>query len=90
MGMEFWGFLCFLGCDFSFFGGCFEFSKLGSNITFWSSLVAIHLLIRKLLSVCICLEESLSRSDGRPGIMEALERKRAEFMVVFPTNEHWQ
>lgn len=45
--------------------------------------MAIHLLISKLLSACICFQLSLSRSDGRLDIMEALEQKKAEFLVVF-------
>lgn len=62
------------------------FSSLASNNTFWSSFVAIHLLISELLSLCICFPLSLSSSDGRSGIMEVLQQKKAEFLVALSTS----
>lgn len=89
MGKEFWGFLYFVGSDFSVFGGCSGFSKLASNITLWSSLVAIRLLMSKLLSVCICFQKSLSRSYG-VGIMEVLEQEKGRIYGGFPLlSECW-
>lgn len=89
MGKEFWGFLYFVGCDFSIFGGCSGFSKLASNITLWSSLVAIRLLMSNFF---LCVFVSRRVYQGlMVGIMEVLEQEKGRIYGGFPhLSECWQ